>query len=185
MLKIVTAQEINFFESVIGRGCQIVGTMFLKQVPGNFHISTHHNGLALQYIQKGITARHKIHFLEFTRETDSVTEGKYGPKIKTNFLDGTYVNPPVGYDVEYYLKIVGSKLEHPFWGERNFYEFVAHANVVPHERNVVLIEFKYEFDPISMRYTDGRRSLSKFIVSLLAIIGGIFATSTLLDKLFG
>ena len=51
--------------------------------------------------------------------------------------------------------------------------------------DVVLVEFKYDFDPVSMKYTDGRETLSKFIISLLAIIGGIYATSTFVDRIFG
>jgi hypothetical protein len=159
--------------------------MFLKQVPGDFHISTHHKGGALQWIDKPLTARHTVHFLEFTREDDPVTEGTLGSKIKTNYIHQSTINAPHAHDVEYYLKIVGSKLEHPIWGEKSFYEYVAHVNIVPKEKNVILIEFKYEFDPVSMKYTNNRRSLTGFVVSLLAIIGGIFATSTLADKIFG
>jgi len=182
---VIRTEDVAKFEALLGKGCQIAGTMFLKQVPGNFHISTHHKGLPLQYSAKDITARHKVNFLEFTRETESVTEGKLGSKIKTNYLSekDDVTAPAIGHDVEYYLKIVGSQFNHPIWGEKNFYEYVSHVNIVPKEKNVIRIEFKYEFDPISMRYTDGRKSLTNFIVSLLAIIGGMFATSSLLDRI--
>jgi hypothetical protein len=49
------------------------------------------------------------------------------------------------------------------------------------------VEFKYEFDAITMQYSSRSRSLGSFLVSLLAIIGGVFAVSnlfsTLLEKL--
>jgi hypothetical protein len=93
------------------------------------------------------------------------------------------LSPKVEEDVHYHLKIVGSTYSHPIWGESKFYEYVAHADIIPHQRNVVLLEFKYEFDPISMKYVSGRRTLTNFIVSLLAIIGGIFAASTFVDRL--
>lgn len=49
-------------------------------------------------------------------------------------------------------------------------------------KNQVTIMFKYEFDPISMDYHDRNKGFVNFLVSLLAIIGGIFATSVLVDK---
>ena len=45
-IKFVSQQEIEYFKKIIGRGCQVVGTMYIKKVPGNFHMSTHHNGRA-------------------------------------------------------------------------------------------------------------------------------------------
>lgn len=159
--------------------------MFINQVPGNFHISTHHKGVPLKYLDKELTSRHTVHFLEFTRADGPVTQGTLGSKIKTNYINEFTLAPPAAHDVEYYLKIVGSKMVHSIWGERDFFEYVAHVNVVPKERNVVLVEFKYDFDPVSMKYTDGRETFSKFLISLLAIIGGIYATSTFVDRIFG
>jgi len=162
-------------------GCQVVGTMFVKKVPGNFHISTHHKGLALRQVDKPLTAQHKIHLLEFTKEESQITLGKY---VKTsNFLDGTHLKPAKGHDVQYYLKIVGSTYKSLLWGDQRFYEFVAHADLVPKYENIILLEFKYEFDPVSMRYISGRGSFAKFLISLLAIIGGLFAMSTFVDRI--
>jgi len=155
--------------------------MFVKKVPGNFHISTHHKGLALRQVDKILTARHKIHLLEFTKADSQITLGKY---VKTsNFLDGTYLQPAKGNDVQYYLKIVGSTYKSLIWGEQKFFEFVAHADLVPKYENVILLEFKYEFDPVSMRYSSGRESFAQFLISLLAIIGGLFAMSAFIDRL--
>jgi hypothetical protein len=179
--KIVTPMQVEFFKQKMGKGCQIVGTMFVKKVPGNFHISTHHKGLALQHVERNITAKHKIHLLEFTKEDAEITLGKYSKT--SNFLDGTLLPPPIAHDIHYYMKIIGSTYKHSIWGEKRFYEYVAHVDVTPKQRNVILLEFKFEFDPISMRYVNGRKSLAGFFVSLLAIIGGIFASSTLLDRI--
>lgn len=166
----------------MGTGCQIVGTMFINKVPGNFHISTHHKGQALSFIENNLTARHKIHLLEFTREDDKITEGKYTKG--TNPLDGREIKPAFGDDVQYFLKIVGSSYAHPLWGETKYYEFVAHEDFTPSRRkNMILLEFKLEFDPISMKYIAGRETLTGFLVSLLAIIGGLFATSSYIDRL--
>ena len=158
--------------------------MFVRKVPGNFHISTHNKGLALTAIpEANITARHKINLLEITKEDSEITQGYY---IKTtNPLDGMMTTwMTTGIDVEYYLKVLDSTYNHAIWGQKRLFEYVAHANFIPSRANIPKIEFKYEFDPISMNYTHYRSNFVNFLISLCAIIGGIVASSVLLDKLY-
>ena len=68
-------------------------------------------------------------------------------------------------DVEYYLKLVTSEYVDGLWGPQPFYEFSRHENVVARDPNVPKIEFKYEFDPISIRHRKIGRSLPELIVS--------------------
>lgn len=45
------------------------------------------------------------------------------------------------------------------------------------------ITFRYEFDGISMRYSPSSGSMTTLVISILAIIGGIFAVSNLGSKI--
>jgi len=102
----------------------------------------------------------------------------------SNALDGwDHYNMKVGLDGEYYLKIVSSEFVHPLWGKQPFFEFSHLENIVERDLMVPKIEFKYDFDPISMRHVRKRRGFFEFLVQLCAIIGGIYAFSTLLNKL--
>jgi len=176
-------QDVARFRAQLNTGCQIYGHMFIRKVPGNFHISTHHKGIALSAIPEAIiTARHRINLLEITRENGEVTQGYY--LKSTNPIDGlTTIGVTVGTDVEYYMKILGSKYKHVIWGEKELYQYVAHINFTPSRRNIPKIEFKYEFDPVSMNYTNYRSSFSNFLVSLCAIVGGIVASSILVNQI--
>ena len=70
----------------------------------------------------------------------------------------------VGLDAEYYLKIVSSEYVHPIWGKEQFFEFSHMENIVERDPNVPKIEFKYDFDPISLRHIKKRRGFMEFLV---------------------
>ena len=40
--------------------------MFLKKVPGNFHISYHNKGIAKIFMHQQFSLRHTVNLLEFT-----------------------------------------------------------------------------------------------------------------------
>ncbi len=75
-------------------------------------------------------------------------------------MDGTdHFKMEVGLDAEYYLKIVSSEFVHPIWGKKPFFEFSHRENIVERDLRVPKIEFKYDFDPISLRHIKKRRGL--------------------------
>lgn len=86
--------------------------------------------------------------------------------IKTsNTLDGTdHFKLNIGLDVEYFLKLVTSEYVHPLWGASRFYEFSKQENIVDRDPRVPKVEFKYDFDPISIRHMKKRRGFLEFIV---------------------
>eukprot|EP01017_Pseudomicrothorax_dubius_P010576 TRINITY_DN13792_c0_g1_i2.p1 TRINITY_DN13792_c0_g1~~TRINITY_DN13792_c0_g1_i2.p1 ORF type:complete len:161 (+),score=18.45 TRINITY_DN13792_c0_g1_i2:72-554(+) len=153
--------------------------MFVKKIPGSFIISTHGKGLGLKMMNFATSPSHVIHTLEFTTATGDTTNGAYTKN--TNLLDGTKLNAEADMDVEYYLKLTSSIYEHPIWPTHRFYEYIAFQNIVGRDPQVAKLEFKYEFDPISMRYSAKNHTITGFLVSLCAIIGGVFATISYLN----
>jgi len=92
-------------------------------------------------------------------------------------------NLEIGLDTEYYLKVVTSENLHPIWGKQPFYEYSFTELNVDRDPTVPLVQFKYDFDPISIRYKKKRSTLTELIISLCAIVGGLFAFSTMLNYL--
>ena len=93
---------------------------------------------------------HKVHLLEFTKENSDLTFGKF---IKhTNFLDNTMAKMQATYDLDYYLKIVGTKYENIFIKDMDVYQFTALKSSSMKTPMTPAVSFKYEFDPVSMRY---------------------------------
>eukprot|EP01016_Furgasonia_blochmanni_P050992 TRINITY_DN795_c0_g1_i2.p1 TRINITY_DN795_c0_g1~~TRINITY_DN795_c0_g1_i2.p1 ORF type:complete len:499 (-),score=70.86 TRINITY_DN795_c0_g1_i2:262-1758(-) len=181
-MTLITQDDLMRIQEQIGEGCQLYGHLFVRKVPGNFHVSIHGKGLALTMLTSDVSLKHKVNLLEFTHEHGEVTLGRYTKA--TNSLDGKAVAPDSGrQDIQYYLKIVSSSYFHPVWGEEKFYEFVALQDY-GESAQVPKVEFKYEFDPISIKHRSHRSSLTEFIVSLCAIVGGIFASSLLIGRVF-
>ena len=138
--------------------------------------------MGLTFFNAVVSAAHRIHLLEFTTEDGEVTRGALS--TRSNALDGVdHFKMDVGMDTEYYLKIVTSEYVHPLWGSQGFYEFSNQQNIVDRDPRVPKVEFKYTFDPISIRHQNKRRGFLEFVVQLCAIIGGIFAFSTLLSTI--
>jgi hypothetical protein len=46
------------------------------------------------------------------------------------------------------------------------------------------VMFRYEFDAITMHYHSEQKTIFRFLVCLLAIIGGFFSVSLLFGKVF-
>lgn len=44
--------------------------------------------------------------------------------------------------------------------------------------------FRYEFDAITMHYHSLQKTIFRFLVNLLAIVGGVFSVSLLIGKIF-
>ena len=90
-------------------------------------------------------------------------------------------NLEIGLDTEYYLKVVTSENIHPFWGKQQFYESSFTELNIDRDPQVPKVKFKYDFDPISIRYKKKRSNIFELIISLCAIIGGLFAFSNMLN----
>lgn len=181
-LKPITFQEFEAVKKQLGTGCQLYGHFFVRKVPGNFHISTHSKAPILMRLNHEVSARHKIHMLEFTKEKEEITQGAYAKH--TNTLDGAEALVGSGTDVEYYLKIMDSYYQHSIWGEKQLLEFVSHKSTVEKNNYVAQVQFKYDFEPVSMQYVSrGGGSIWQFLVSLCAIIGGVFAASTFFETI--
>ena len=123
---------------------------------------------------------HTINHLEFTDPNEGVTFGKY--LRTTNGLDGSSWSLTPEEDLEYYIKIVDTIYE--YWGTQTMLHQFSHLqNKKFKQSEVPSVTFKYEFDPITMKYYWKNHTWQKMIVSLCAIVGGVFALSNFIHIL--
>jgi len=130
----------------------------VKKVPGNFHFSFHNEGLLTLYTNRVFNLHHTIHTLEFTTEDAKLSLGKYTKA--SNPLDGTSHDTGHGLDNDYYLKIMGSVFENMFSNHTDVYSFTALESRGRRDFRLPAVNFKYEFDPISVLYYRKSRTLS-------------------------
>jgi len=173
-----------------GEGCNIEGHIIVKRVPGNFHVSAHaqHDLLSSFYeMHRGETLNcthfiHNLHFGESSAALKGVGSAAVAPlsgASQVALMDESDGGAPRSY--EYFLKVVPSKFD-KLNGERfDAYQYVSNSNVITGRFQLPAIYFRYDFSPITVRFTERKTSLSHFLVQLCAIIGGVFTVLGLVN----
>ncbi|CAM6001566.1 unnamed protein product [Sphagnum balticum] len=182
-----------------GEGCRVNGTMIVKKVPGNFHISAHaHADLIGHHFPDGqLNVSHFVHSLWFGNDVQlqTVENAVVNPLSGLARIDaqnigidggGSYTLQTVGgagigvhrsytpKSYEYYLKIVPSTYTTLSGDIYEAYQYVAHSNSVEGRYRISAVYFRYDIEAITVQFTAVRRSLAHFLVQICAIIGGVF-----------
>ncbi|XP_037117525.1 endoplasmic reticulum-Golgi intermediate compartment protein 1 isoform X3 [Syngnathus acus] len=161
-----------------GDGCRFEGEFTINKVPGNFHVSTH--SATAQPQSPDMT--HSIHKLAF------------GEKLQVQKVQGAFnalggadklaSNPLASHD--YILKIVPTVYEDLSGKQRFSYQYtVANKEYVAYShtgRIIPAIWFRYDLSPITVKYTERRQPVYRFITSICAIVGGTFTVAGIIDS---
>jgi len=167
-------------------GCNLHGHFSVNKVAGNFHFTP---GKTFQRAHTHIhdyTPFELEHF-NTTHVIHSLGFGEYYPGI-TNPLDDTVKVVAEGSALyQYFVKVVPTIYEFAN-GEQivsNQYSVTQHTRPKnAHHPNVVPgIFFIYDLSPIMVHIKEQNRSFTHFLVSICAIVGGVFTVSGLLDAM--
>jgi len=163
-----------------GAGCRFEGRFSINRVPGNFHVSTH----SAQKQPKDIDMAHYIHSLTF------------GDDVSGLGLPGGGFNSLAGKDKitangleshEYHMKIVPTKYEDLSGRVTTSFQYtVAYKNFVAFSHTGKItsaVWFKYDLNPITVKYTKRRKPLYSFLTMVAAIVGGVFTVAGIVDSL--
>ncbi|XP_042802513.1 endoplasmic reticulum-Golgi intermediate compartment protein 1 isoform X3 [Panthera leo] len=151
-----------------GAGCRFEGQFSINKVPGNFHVSTH--SATAQPQNPDMT--HVIHKLSFgdTLQVQNV----HGAFNALGGADRLTSNPLASHD--YILKIVPTVYEDKSGKQRYSYQYtVANKEYVAYShtgRIIPAIWFRYDLSPITVKYTERRQPLYRFITTGLTVWKG-------------
>lgn len=167
-------------------GCRVYGKVQVAKVAGNFHIApgdpfrthrSHAHDLHSLNPQK-FDASHIINHLSFGTPFPGKTYPLDGKAFENSKGKG-------GIMYQYYLKVVptlyvplesvNSVFSHQFSVTTNQKDVTISASGLPG------LFVNYEFSPLMVKYEERRQSWSSFLVSLCAIIGGLFTVASLID----
>jgi len=187
-------QDVDRIRKMInsGEGCRVAGWVKVNKVPGNVHLSTYsHSYLfgSLYQEARNINISHRVNHLSFGVDTDI-------SYVTTNFKDTGIVAPLDGVEqvalakkegsgidtaiYEYYTKVVPTTYRALDQPPVHVYQFTANSNKIQNQQMPSLY-FRYDFSPVTVRYTEKRESTSHFLVQICAVIGGVFTVAGLLD----
>ena len=168
--------------------CRLHGSFPVRKVSGNFHITTGrsiphpqgHAHLNINVPKEAVNYSHRIDQLAF------------GPPIPgaLNPLDSALkVVKDRNHQFQYYVQVVPTRF-------RTFHYSLTTSQYSVRERNRTIdhrrgshgmagIFFKYDMSPLMVEVEEVRRPFWQFLVRLSGIVGGIFATSGMLNALVG
>eukprot|EP00931_Biecheleriopsis_adriatica_P107987 TRINITY_DN8231_c0_g1_i1.p1 TRINITY_DN8231_c0_g1~~TRINITY_DN8231_c0_g1_i1.p1 ORF type:complete len:366 (+),score=76.90 TRINITY_DN8231_c0_g1_i1:124-1221(+) len=195
-----------------GEGCRIRGFVRVNKVPGNLHLSTYSHSFlfgSLYQETNKLNISHRVNHISFGVDTDisyvqknvkgtgivSPLDGvtqihtKSPPKEKPKEKDplswygGSY---SFGGSVdsaifEYYTKVVPTTYVPLDRKPVHVYQFTANSNKIVNQQMPSLY-LRYDFSPVTVRYTETKESISHFLVQICAVVGGIFTVAGLVDS---
>jgi len=161
------------------RACRVYGSILVKKVTGNLHISTfvptfmavnaHENGM-------GIDMSHIIHEFSF---------GDYFPNIAEPLDASLELTDDPAAAFQYFLSVVPT---HFIQGRRviKTNQYSVHDYKRNPEGSLTFpgLYFKYDIEPLTMKVTHKSVSLVAFIVRVCSVLGGLWICTDLAIRIF-
>eukprot|EP00929_Paragymnodinium_shiwhaense_P057577 TRINITY_DN28825_c0_g1_i1.p1 TRINITY_DN28825_c0_g1~~TRINITY_DN28825_c0_g1_i1.p1 ORF type:complete len:365 (-),score=53.90 TRINITY_DN28825_c0_g1_i1:67-1161(-) len=194
-----------------GEGCRVFGYVKVNRVPGNVHLSTYsHSYLfgSLYQETRNINITHKINHISFGVDTDiahvkrnfkgtgvvSPLDGMLQVVLPKSTTTTTTRQDDLGFHFgslfggssntaifEYYTKVVPTTYVPLGSPPVNVFQFTANSNKIVNQQMPSLY-LRYDFAPVTVKYTERRESFSHFLVQICAVIGGVFTIAGMLDS---
>lgn len=160
-------------------GCRLEVLFQINKVPGNFHLSTH----SASHQPAVIDMAHEIHQISFGDDVHSLNlHGSFDPLAKTKRLDDSSLQTH-----EYHLRIVPSIYEEYNGSMLRPYQYsFAHKKYISlgfTGQVIPAVWFKYDINPISVKYKLRRKPFYEFLCMTCAIVGGTFTVAGIIDSL--
>lgn len=162
-----------------GKGCIFESVFHINRVPGNFHVSTH----SADRQPDSVDMAHYITSLTFGAKLEHKNlPGNFNPLARR---DRSAVDAAESHD--YTMKIVPTIYEESSGNTEVSYQYTyAYTSYVSFSlggRSPGAIWFRYDLNPITVKYTERRQPVYVFLTSVCAIIGGTFTVASLIDSM--
>ncbi|CAL1267184.1 unnamed protein product [Larinioides sclopetarius] len=166
--------------------CRLRGSLVVNKVSGNFHITAGkhiphpagHAHISAFLKDSDYNFSHRIERFSFGEPT----AGVFDP------LEGDEKVAPTNFHMyQYYLKVVPTEIVHNNRRQSTYqYSVTEQARPINHQsgsHGVPGIYFKYDMSFVKVKVTVEKHSTWRFLVRLCGIIGGVFATSGIINGL--
>lgn len=178
-------------------GCELKGSIPIKQVPGEFHISFHnyrnlYHKLRSQKpnLARKITMEHLFKNFNFGK-MDEYRLGRFGLNKDYIFRKSLMDKIPKDneqYDYNYFIKIIPHILVDENRGRTEYtYSFSINNKKTQFSEgmsDMPVVSIQYDFSPIYMKITHLKRDYLHFLTHVSAIIGGVFVVFSVINGMF-
>ncbi|EQC39325.1 hypothetical protein SDRG_03530 [Saprolegnia diclina VS20] len=167
-------------------GCQLYGHLYVKRVPGNFHV--HLQNPAYSMDASLVNASHTVGELWFGEPVpynDLVRLPKDAhAKLYSHRLEGKeFTAYHKEHTYVHYIKVVTNSYVQSNDDVINVYKYTAHSNEYEEKDDLPSIMFRYDLSPMSVKISEDSVPFYHFLTSACAIIGGVFTVIGILDQI--
>ncbi|KAF6759745.1 endoplasmic reticulum-golgi intermediate compartment protein 2 [Ephemerocybe angulata] len=156
-----------------GSACRIWGTMFVKRVTANLHVTTLGHGYAsYEHVDhKAMNLSHVISEFSF---------GPYFPSIVQPLDNSFEVTDKNFVAYQYFLHIVPTVYVTPSQPPLHTHQYsVTHyTKELDHHRGTPGIFFKFEIDPIRLTHHQRTTTFLQLLIRCVGVIGGVFVCTS-------
>eukprot|EP00096_Caligus_rogercresseyi_P009569 TRINITY_DN326_c0_g1_i4.p1 TRINITY_DN326_c0_g1~~TRINITY_DN326_c0_g1_i4.p1 ORF type:complete len:291 (-),score=99.04 TRINITY_DN326_c0_g1_i4:457-1329(-) len=178
--------EVGFVENTAktpiydGAGCLFEAHFHINKVPGNFHVSTH----SVDVQPDEYNFAHEIHEVSFGSKIKKISSKNIGT---FNSLSGRDARESGSLDShEYVMKIVPTTYESiggtKLLAYQYTYAYRSYVSLGHGGRVVPAIWFRYDLNPITVKYHETRPPIYHFLTTVCAIVGGTFTVAGIIDS---
>jgi len=178
--------EVGFVENTVktpigDEGCLFEARFHINKIPGNFHLSTH----SVDVQPDRYDFAHEIHEISFGSKIRKISSknirSSFNPLKGRNKVDGSNLESH-----EYVMRIVPTTYEDISGGKLTAYQYTyayrSHISFGHGGRVIPALWFKYDLNPITVRYHESRPPLYHFLTTICAIVGGTFTVAGIIDS---
>ena len=172
-------------------GCRLKGDFTVKEVPGNFHISSHayqniYQRLMHEGVVRTLDMSHKINYLFFGDADNMTTIEKSHPEAVLSKLNGhqklyDMTGLPHSYVSHYHLDIVPTRYNVPYWPDTLVYQYTYNHNTFE-VQHMPSLYFNYHIGGLTVLVSPEGDNLAAFLIKLCAIIGGTYTIASFIDN---
>lgn len=167
-------------------GCRLYGHLYVKRVPGNFHVHLANPAYSMDHSL--VNATHTVNELWFgehlsprdvARIPQSAQLQLYSHRLEGEDFTAFHKN----HTYVHYIKVVTNAYVQRSGEAVNVYKYTAHSGEYLETDDLPSIMFRYDLSPMSVRITEAVVPLYHFVTSACAIIGGVFTVIGIIDQL--
>jgi len=178
--------EVGFVENTVktpigDEGCLFEAKFHINKVPGNFHLSTH----SVDIQPDDYDFAHEINEISFGSKIRKISSknirSSFNPLGGRSRTDGNSLESH-----EYIMRIVPTTYEEVNGNKLVAYQYTyayrSHISFGHGGRVIPALWFRYDLNPITVRYHEDRPPLYHFLTTVCAIVGGTFTVAGIIDS---
>jgi hypothetical protein len=177
------------------QGCRLDGAIQIYRVPGNVHVASHpYRDIVAKLEMDGKSLDFEYTVNHFSmgnkRDFDYIAQ-QFDDLEMEHPVDGLYGKPERDdKDVPKFMKTLIYLVAVPSYFEKSIfkyhvYQLISNYEIThdkEHTESESILMFNFEFSPITENVTQNHKKVIEFLISICAIIGGVYTIAGIVDS---